>query len=470
MQGGRLLVDEKQSAKPRNGQARFVFADGPALLLTEAGTERRAGVWCIARRRTRRPAADRLGPEALDVTAAVARRIVQTTNMRIHGFLRDQHEIAGLGRMLANEVCHRAKISPFAMTGKLGADGAAAIVAAIHEAVEEGLAYERTRPDMSSSKDRPGGCTAASAKPCPVCGDTIRSVALQRLHGRLLPDVPDRRQGARRQHHVPLPQSRGRPGSRSCRCAHSHRYARRMPIHLRAEPSDYAPAVLVPGDPRRATYIAETFFDPGASCVNEERGMLGYTGTFKGRPISVQSVGMGVPSAAIYYSELIQLGVKRIIRVGTAGGIADGLRMADTVVAISATPDDPIVGHLTNGEPHAPTATWPLIECSVACRARAARPCTSVPIVSSALFYDPRPGVMQRWKERGHLAVEMEAAVLYTLGAIHKIETLCMVTISDIIAADGRHLAADQRRRTEARCRPDDAGRLRRGHRRLQLS
>ena len=79
--------------------------------------------------------------------------------------------------MLANEVCHRAKISPFAMTGKLGADGAAAVVTAIHEAVDEGLAYERTRPDMSSSKDRPGGCTDASAKPCPVCGDTIRSVS-----------------------------------------------------------------------------------------------------------------------------------------------------------------------------------------------------------------------------------------------------------------------------------------------------
>ena len=79
-----------------------------------------------------------------------------------------------------------------------------------------------------------------------------------------------------------------------------------MPIHLRAEPSDYAPAVLVPGDPRRATYIAETFFDPGARCVNDERGMLGYTGTFKGKPISVQSVGMGCASAAIYYSELIQ--------------------------------------------------------------------------------------------------------------------------------------------------------------------
>jgi len=209
-----------------------------------------------------------------------------------------------------------------------------------------------------------------------------------------------------------------------------------MPVHLRAEPSDYASAVLVPGDPRRAKFIAETFFDPGARCVNEERGMLGFTGTFKGRPISVQSVGMGCASAAIYYSELIQLGATRIIRVGTAGGLADNLKMADTVVAISATADDPIIGHLTNGQPHAPTATWSLVEHSVNL-ARASGSTVHVgPIVSSALFYDPRPGMLQAWKDRGHLAVEMEAAVLYTLGAIHKIETLCLVTISDLIAAE----------------------------------
>ena len=177
MQGGRLLVDEKQSLKPRNGQARFVFDDGPALLLTEAGTERRAGVWCIADDAIDGPPLDRLGPEALEVTPASLAAAFATTNMRIHGYLRDQHQIAGLGRMLANEVCHRAKISPFAMTGKLGAAGAATIVTAIHEAVEEGLAYERTRPDMSSSKDRPGRVHGRVGEACPVCGDTIRSVS-----------------------------------------------------------------------------------------------------------------------------------------------------------------------------------------------------------------------------------------------------------------------------------------------------
>jgi 5'-methylthioadenosine phosphorylase/purine-nucleoside phosphorylase len=206
-----------------------------------------------------------------------------------------------------------------------------------------------------------------------------------------------------------------------------------MPIHLRANPGDYAPAVLVPGDPRRAKYIADTFFDPGFRLVNEERGALGFTGTFKGKPISVQSVGMGCASAGIYYNELIQLGANRIIRVGTAGGLSKELRMADTVVAISATADDPVVLQMTNGEAHAPTASWSLVERAVALsREKGARVHVG-PIVSSGLFYDPRQGMMARWAERGHLAVEMEAAMLYTLGALHRIETLCLCTISDLI-------------------------------------
>src|SRR5512144_2686010 len=101
MQGGRLLVDEKQSPKPRNGQARFVFDSGPALLLTEAGTERRAGVWSVDREAIDGPPLDRLGPEALDMTAESLAASFAATNMRVHGYLRDQHQIAGLGRMLA---------------------------------------------------------------------------------------------------------------------------------------------------------------------------------------------------------------------------------------------------------------------------------------------------------------------------------------------------------------------------------
>lgn len=177
MQGGRLLVDEKQSAKPRNGQARFVFADSPALLLTEAGKERRAGVWCMAPDALDGPPLDRLGPEAIDLSAQQWADRFAEHNMRIHGFLRDQHKVAGLGRMLANEVCHRAKLSPFAMTGKLGLDGATRVRDAVHACVEHGLEYERTRTDMSSSADRPGAVHGRAGQECPVCGDVIRSVS-----------------------------------------------------------------------------------------------------------------------------------------------------------------------------------------------------------------------------------------------------------------------------------------------------
>ena len=178
MQGGRLLADEKQSAKPRGGQARFVFDDAPALLLTEQGSERRAGVWCVPSDATlTSPPLDQLGPEADRLTAEELAALFDAhPNQRIHGFLRDQRAVAGLGRRLANEVCHRAKVSPFAMTRKLGLDGATAVVDAIAAAVVEGLEYERGRPDMSSSKDRPSRVHGRAGEPCPVCGDQVRSV------------------------------------------------------------------------------------------------------------------------------------------------------------------------------------------------------------------------------------------------------------------------------------------------------
>jgi 5'-methylthioadenosine phosphorylase/purine-nucleoside phosphorylase len=210
-----------------------------------------------------------------------------------------------------------------------------------------------------------------------------------------------------------------------------------MPIHLRAEPSDYAPAVLVPGDPKRAAYIAEHHFDPGARLVNSERGMLGYTGTYRGRPISVQSVGMGGASVGIYYTELTQmLGARRLVRVGTSGGLMPGLRMGDTVIAISATADDPMVALLTDGEAHAPTATWSLVERAVRIGRSKGASLHVGPIVTSAIFYDRREGIMARWRDRGHLAVEMEAAVLYTLAAVHGFESLAVMTVSDLIASE----------------------------------
>jgi formamidopyrimidine-DNA glycosylase len=178
MQGGRLLEDAKQSAKPRNGQARWRFADGRAWLLTEAGTERRAGVWCAdtATMLADAPLA-RLGPEADTITAELLTGRLAVRSMRLHTFLRDQGSIAGLGRRLANEICHRAKLSPFASTPKLDREAIERLTEAIHVAIEEGLAYERSRPDMSSSADRPGGVHHRAGEPCPVCGDTVREVS-----------------------------------------------------------------------------------------------------------------------------------------------------------------------------------------------------------------------------------------------------------------------------------------------------
>src|ERR671925_490063 len=115
-----------------------------------------------------------------------------------------------------------------------------------------------------------------------------------------------------------------------------------MPIHVRAEPGDYAEACLLPGDPLRAKYIAETYLD-NAVQRNAERGMLGYTGEFEGRPVSVQATGMGCPSAAIVVEELVQLGVQRLLRIGTCGGLQPDLKLGDLIVALSAVPADSTV-------------------------------------------------------------------------------------------------------------------------------
>jgi formamidopyrimidine-DNA glycosylase len=180
MQGGRLKPDEKQSAKPKGGIARWRFADGRALLLTEAGTERKAGVWVVEGDPEAQPPLDDLGPEADAIEPAAMLELFRAHPMRLHGFLRDQGILAGLGRRLANEVCHRARLSPFANTGKLDEDAAAAVVEAIRAGVGEGLAYERGRDDMSSSKERPGNVHGRAGEPCPVCGDTVRSVEYTR--------------------------------------------------------------------------------------------------------------------------------------------------------------------------------------------------------------------------------------------------------------------------------------------------
>jgi formamidopyrimidine-DNA glycosylase len=176
MQGGRLRPDEKQAAKPRGGVARWRFADGRAWLLTEQGTEHKAGVWMVADDALGQAPLDGLGPEADQLSAVELSAILRANPMRLHGFLRDQHLVAGLGRRLANEVCWTARLSPFAATAKLSDDDVDRLVEAIGSCVSEGLAYERSRSDMSASADRPGATHGRAGQACPRCGDTIRSV------------------------------------------------------------------------------------------------------------------------------------------------------------------------------------------------------------------------------------------------------------------------------------------------------
>ena len=205
-----------------------------------------------------------------------------------------------------------------------------------------------------------------------------------------------------------------------------------MPIHLRADPGDYADAVLLPGDPLRAKYIAETYFDD-AKQVNGERGLLGFTGTWEGRPISVQGTGMGCPGATIVFEELIQIGVKKLLRVGTCGGLQPHHKLGDMIVALSAVPADSTAMHLVGNEPHCPTASWELIHGAVHAAKELGQPMRVGPIVSSDVFYNPDGGQYDRWSSRGVLAVEMEAAVIFTLGALRGVQAGCLLTVSDIV-------------------------------------
>jgi DeoD family purine-nucleoside phosphorylase len=216
-----------------------------------------------------------------------------------------------------------------------------------------------------------------------------------------------------------------------------------MPIHLRAEPGDYAPNVLCPGDPLRAKYIAETFLD-GVVQTNEERALFGYTGTFNGVRVSVQSSGMGCPSAAIVIEELVQLGVGTIMRVGTCGGLQPRMTMGELIVALSAAPADATARHYVGNEPHAPTADFGLVHEAVHHAKHLGKPIRVGPIVSSDAFYQPDPEIASRWSDRGILAVEMEAAVLFTLGALRKIRAGCLLVVSDTVVDGEFHRITDE--------------------------
>jgi len=205
-----------------------------------------------------------------------------------------------------------------------------------------------------------------------------------------------------------------------------------MPIHVRAETGDYADACLLPGDPLRAKYIGETYLSDVVQ-TNAERGLLGYTGTYQGKRVSVQSTGIGCPTTTIVAEELIRLGVKRLLRVGTCGGLQPDFALGDIVVAISAVPADSTAMHLVGNEPHCPTASWDLVHGAVHVAKELGQKISVGPVVSSDLFYNPDDGQFERWAQRGVLGVEMEAAALFTLAALRGVQAGCILTVSDIV-------------------------------------
>ena len=185
MQGGRLRLDTKRSKKPRLGLARWTFSGttsgvDEAWLLTEAGTERKAGVWAVAGEPRHQDPLTDLGPDADQLTVEELGAILAANSKRLHGLLRDQRTVAGLGRMLANEICYEAALSPFANAAKLTDDEVERLHRAITEVVARATDHERTLDDIGKSADRPSKVHNRSGEPCVDCDDTVRTVEYRR--------------------------------------------------------------------------------------------------------------------------------------------------------------------------------------------------------------------------------------------------------------------------------------------------
>ncbi len=207
-----------------------------------------------------------------------------------------------------------------------------------------------------------------------------------------------------------------------------------MPIHIRAVPEDIAPVVLLVGDPGRATRTAS--FMTGARCYNVHRGLLGYTGRYRDRPVSVQTTMMGCPSAAIVCEELAALGAKTLIRMGTCGAVQPEIVPTDLVIVTAACPLDGTTREYTGGDAFAPAATFRVVEALVnAARAAGARHHVGTVATEDAL-YALRPGYTERWAERGVLAQEMEASAIFTVASLRRMEAGCVLVASN---AAGQH-------------------------------
>ena len=220
-----------------------------------------------------------------------------------------------------------------------------------------------------------------------------------------------------------------------------------MSVHIEAKKGEIAETVLLPGDPMRAKWIADTFLQDIVQ-YNDVRGMLGFTGTYKGKKISVQGTGMGIPSTLIYATELItEYGVKNLIRVGSAGSYQKEVKIRDIVLAMAASTNSGLNTIRFNGADYAPTASFKLLQKAIEVAKDKNIPIKAGGILSSDEFYADEFESYQKWADYGVLCVEMETSGLYTVAAKHNVNALAILTISDSLVTKER-TTADEREQT----------------------
>ncbi|HEX2358039.1 MAG TPA: purine-nucleoside phosphorylase [Micromonosporaceae bacterium] len=221
-----------------------------------------------------------------------------------------------------------------------------------------------------------------------------------------------------------------------------------MSTHIGAKPGEIAERVLMPGDPLRAKWIAETYLED-AKCYSTVRNMFGYTGRYQGVDVSVQGSGMGMPSASIYAHELINdYGAKTLIRVGSCGALSESLKLRDVIAAIGSSTDSNMNRARFDGLiDYAPVADFGLLRAAVDAAARRGIEMHVGPILAADAFYTDRPDLYDALAEYGVLAVEMESAALYTIAARFKARALTILTVSDHIKT-GQHTTPDEREQT----------------------
>ena len=220
-----------------------------------------------------------------------------------------------------------------------------------------------------------------------------------------------------------------------------------MSIHIGAKVGDIAETVLLPGDPKRAKWIAENYLE-NAFCYTDIRGMLGFTGTYKGKKVSVQGTGMGIPSISIYITELMKdYGVKNLIRVGSAGSYQKDVKVRDVVIAMSASTDSNINNRRFNGGNYSPTANFELFRTALKVAEEKNIKIKAGNVLTSDEFYNDNSGYYKKWADFGVLAVEMETAGLYTLATKYEAKALSILTISDSLVSP-EITSAEEREKT----------------------